>query len=142
MAMESQGMYVCFSTSSATTTAVAAAVEQVNSVSGPSGSANVIDVTHLQSTAKEKLIGLRDEGQVTLDINFLASATNQQKLIDMRARRIQSGLALLFNDVNRSAAKMMCYVSGFSVNAAVDAKLTASVTIEIDGPVTWTTWAT
>jgi hypothetical protein len=57
MAMESQGVSVYFSTSSANSTAAAALVEQVVSFNGPSGSAGVIDVTHLGSTAKEKLIG-------------------------------------------------------------------------------------
>lgn len=140
MALESQGMIVCFSTTTANTTAVAAAIEEVNSVNGPSGSANVIDVTHLRSTAKEKLIGLRDEGQISLDINFIATAANQIKLRESRAGRTQSNVALLFSDSGNTLAAMKCYVSGFAITGAVDAKMTGSVTIEINGPVTWTTY--
>ncbi len=140
MALESQGMWVTFSTSSANNTATSAAIEEVNSVNGPSGSANVIDVTHLQSTAKEKLIGLRDEGQISLDINFIATAAIQTKLREARAARTESNIALLFNNTGRTMAAMKCFVSGFAISGAVDNKMTAAVTIEINGPVTWTTY--
>ena len=140
MANEAQGLIVCFSTTSANTTATAAAIEEVNSVNGPSGSANVIDVTHLRSAAKEKLIGLRDEGQLSIDLNYIATAANQIKLRDARANRTESNVALMFNDVGRTMAAMKGYVSGFAITGAVDSKITGTVTIEITGAVTWTTW--
>uniref|UniRef100_A0A6M3KKM0 Putative tail protein n=1 Tax=viral metagenome TaxID=1070528 RepID=A0A6M3KKM0_9ZZZZ len=140
MALEAQGSIVYFSTTSANTTAAAGAVEQVVSFNGPSGSAGVIDVTSLESTAKEKLIGLRDEGSISFDINFVATASVQTKMRDMRAARTLSNIAIAFNDVGKTLAGMKCYVSGFAISGAVDNKITASVQCEISGPVTWTTW--
>lgn len=140
MAIESQGLIVFFSTTSANSTAAAAMLEQVNSVAGPSGAAAVIDVTHLQSTAKEKLLGLRDEGNITLDCNFLATGTVQNKMRDSRSQRTIANIGIGFNDTAKTMAAMECYVSGFSVNAGVDAKLTCAITCEINGPVTWTTY--
>jgi len=142
MAFESQGMLFVFSTSSANSTAVAAAIEEVTSFSGPSGSASIIDVTHLDSTAKMKLVGLRDEGNLTLDLNFVATAAMQTKLREARAARTESNIAILFNDTGRTLAAMKCFVTGFSIGGSVDNKLTGSVTIEINGPVTWTTYTT
>jgi len=140
MALESQGITMFFSTSTVGSTAAAAAIEEVNSFSGPSGSAGIIDVTHLLSTAKEKLIGLRDEGQVTLDLNFIATAAVQTKIRECRASRTECNLGIAFNDAGPTLAAMKCYVSGFSITGSVDNKVGAAVTLEINGPVTWTTY--
>jgi hypothetical protein len=48
---------------------------------GPSGSAPIIDATHLASTAKEKVMGIRDEGQVVLDIFYNPSDTVQAQAV-------------------------------------------------------------
>jgi hypothetical protein len=140
MALEAQGSIVYFSSVAANTTAAASAVEQVVSFNGPSGSAGVIDVTSLGSTAKEKLIGLRDEGSISFDVNFIATAARQTKMRNARAARTESNIAIAFNDVGKTLAAMKCYVSGFAITGSVDNKVTASITCEINGPVTWTTW--
>lgn len=140
MAMEAQGAMVFFSTTSANTTAAAGRVEQVVSFNGPSGSAGVIDVTHLGSTAKEKLIGLRDEGSIGFDVNFLATGAVQTKMRESRAARTLSNIAIAFNDTAKTLAAMECYVSGFAISGSVDNKITASIQCEINGPVTWTTY--
>lgn len=140
MALESQGITIFFSTNTVASTAAAAAIEEVNSFTGPSGAAGIIDVTHLLSTAKEKLVGLRDEGQVSLDINFIATGAVQTKLRESRAARTKGNLGIAFSDTAKTIAKMKCYVSGFSITGSVDNKLAGAVTIEITGPVTWTTY--
>jgi len=140
MALESQGITIFFSTSTVSSTAAAAAIEEVNSFSGPTGSAGIIDVTHLLSTAKEKLVGLRDEGQISLDLNFIATGAVQTKLRECRAARTKSSIGIAFSDTAKTIAKAECYVSGFSITGSVDNKLAAAVTIELNGPVTWTTY--
>ena len=45
-------------------------IPNVVSFQGPGGQASVIDVTNLASTAKEKRVGLRDEGQLSLSFQF------------------------------------------------------------------------
>jgi len=44
-------------------------IPNVVSFQGPGGQASVIDVTNLASTAKEKRVGLRDEGQLSLSLH-------------------------------------------------------------------------
>ncbi len=70
MAFESQGTEFFWSATTAATTAAARLVGDVTDFSGPGGQASVIDITNLNSTAKEKLVGLRDEGQVSLSLNM------------------------------------------------------------------------
>ena len=138
MAIESQGMYVFFSTT--TSVATGQIVEEVNSVSGPSGSASIIDITHLQSTAKEKLIGLRDEGQISINVNFMATAAYQTKIRECRATRTACNIAIGFNDTAHSMAKCVCYVPSFNISAGVDAKLTADITFELTGAIAWSSY--
>ena len=45
-------------------------IPNVVSFQGPGGQAQVIDVTNLSSTAKEKRMGLRDEGSLSLTLHF------------------------------------------------------------------------
>jgi len=56
MAIESQGAIFYWSTTTAASTSTSHAVAEVVGFNGPTGSANVIDVSHLGSTAREKLI--------------------------------------------------------------------------------------
>lgn len=119
------------------------AIGQVKGFAGPTGAAAVIDVTHLQSTAKEKLIGLRDEGNVTLDLFYdPINATAQQiALRDDRANRTLQIFDIKFADQDAAATSYPsgmnfgAYVSNFSISAAVDNAITGSVTLEITSAV-------
>jgi predicted secreted protein len=138
MAVQAQG--TLFYWSSSTTPTTNNPVGEVKSFSGPSGSAAVIDITHLGSTAKEKMIGLRDEGQITFECNLLTSAvTGQQMMRADRATRSQRAWSIILTDGSTSRLDGRGYCSGFSISGGVDDVVKASITVEIDGAVTWTT---
>lgn len=103
--------------------------------SGPGGSASVIDVTNLSSTAKEKRMGLPDEGQFTLDINYDPDNATHQSLRAARDGRIRREFKITYTDTTPSQDVFFGYVTGFQINGAVDQVVKASVTIEIDGAV-------
>lgn len=100
---------------------------------GPGGSASVIDVTHLQSAAKEKLIGLKDEGQLSITVNWDHSDTGQAAMQLARTNRTLTDFQLTFSDA--VIATWSGYVLGFTISGAVDDKMSASITIEITGAV-------
>jgi len=143
MAIESQGAIFFWSTTTAASTSTSHAVAEVVGFNGPTGSANVIDCSHLASTAKEKLIGLRDEGQVTLDVNFRPGTTAQDYLRNCRANRLMRKGVIQLNDntteVARTKVIFDAYVSGFSITGAVDQIVKGSVTLEITGACTFAT---
>ena len=139
MAIESQGCVLYWSTTTSLSTVIS--VGQVVGFSGPTGSANVIDASHLGSTAKEKMIGLRDEGQITLDCNLAPADSGQVKLRECRAARTQGNWAIKMTDTAITMLNGHGYVSGFSVTGAVDQIVKASITIEISGAVTYSTVA-
>ena len=137
MAIESQGTIVFWSTSTGLSTAQS--IGGVMGFNGPSGSANVIDITTLQSTAKEKQMGLPDEGQLSFDTIYLSTDVGQIALRNDRASRTKRKVALQLTDSSTQLVHADAYCTGFSVTGAVDDVLKASYTLELTGALTWTT---
>lgn len=104
---------------------------------GPSGSAAVIDATHFQSTAKEKVIGLPDEGQFTISGNFIGTNSAQTGLRTDRTNRTLRNFKVTLTDSPATVLTFAAYVLSFSISGAVDDKIPFSVTLEISGAVTY-----
>jgi hypothetical protein len=119
-------------------------IPNVVSFQGPGGQASVIDVTNLTSTAKEKRVGLRDEGQLSLSLHFDPDDTVHLGLRLDRSNRARRQYKITFTDTAPAATPAATwttwtfygYVTQFSVQGGVDAVVEASVTIEIDGDIT------
>ena len=115
-------------------------IPNVVSFQGPGGQASVIDVTNLTSTAKEKRVGLRDEGQLSLSLHFNPDDTVHLGLRLDRSNRARRQYKITFTDTAPAATwttwTFYGYVTQFSVQGGVDAVVEASVTIEIDGDIT------
>jgi hypothetical protein len=138
MALESQGVSIFISTAT-TVHATSQQIGEVTDFTGPGGAAAIIDVTHLNSLAKEKLVGLADEGQLSMSLNYVSTDTGQLALQADRAARTKRAFDIKFTDTATAVAHFKGYVMQFSVSGAVDNKITAQSVIEITGAVTWTT---
>lgn len=120
-------------------------VGEITDFTGPGGQAAVINMTHLQSTAKEKKIGLRDEGQLSLSVNFSPTDAGQQQCLADRAARLRRMYDIHYTDTSMGSSHWPSrdyfygYCLGFSKSGAVDDKIPAQIVIEIDGPVIETT---
>lgn len=111
-------------------------IPEVSSINGPSGSATIIDVTDLASAAKEKQMGLMDEGQVTLDMNYLPDNAVQEVLRAARAAKSLMVFKITFTDTAPATTfTFYGYVTSFQVSAGVDNPLKVSITLEITGAV-------
>lgn len=139
MPIESQGITLFWSTTTSLSTASQCAIGGVKSFNGPTGSANVIDVTDFDSTAKEKMVGLRDEGQLSIEVNLLTSSSGQNHMRADRASRSKRRWTIDLHDWSTTKINGDGYVTGFSIQGGVDNVVTGSVTIEISGPVLYTT---
>lgn len=120
-------------------------IGEVRSISGPDGQATEIDRSHFQSTAKEWVMGLPDEGSLTIDGNFVGSDAQQQGLHSDRANRVKRNFELELTDMpsggaNNTQFDFSGYVMRFTLTGNVDGGLDFSVTLRITGPVT-PTWA-
>lgn len=114
------------------------AVGNITTFKGPGvGAATVIDTTNLSSTAKEKMLGLRDPGQFTFTINYLPTDTGHKGLITDATAGTLRNFKIVFADGSSSEVAFSGYVLNFDVDGAVDGKLAANVTLELSGAKTW-----
>jgi len=138
-AIKSQGTAVYASTENANSTVYGSAtfnaVGEVASVGEPSGEAADIDVTHLQSTGKEFLIGLPDEGNFQIGGNFVPSDTGQTLLETARLDQDPRWFKVVFSNGSIRYAKG--FVKKYAPSAAVDGKVPFNANIRISG-----LWAT
>lgn len=111
-------------------------IDQVVSIAGPDGSSAEIDVTALDSTAKEFVMGLPDEGNVTLETIHDPASTQHEALRAARAAQTLKHFQIRLTDSPQSTYTFFAYVTGFSMNLGVDASITASYTLRISGAVT------
>lgn len=110
------------------------AVANIKDFSGFDGSASEIEVTNLDSVAKEFRLGLTDAGQFTINIDYDNSNAGH---IALRARQV-SGLLTNFKFTlpNSNAITFSGYVKKFSLAGGVDAVTKTAVDIRVSGPVT------
>lgn len=135
-ALESQGMVLKIGNGLSSETFTT--IKEIKTFSGPGGSATVIDVSDLSSTAREKRMGLNDEGQLSFTINYIPSDTQHALLRTQRASRDLTSFQLVFTDAGNTTWDFSAYVNGFSVSGAVDGVVEANVTLEISGSITET----
>src|SRR3954466_4489659 len=111
------------------------AVGEVVSFNGFDGKAAEIDVTHLQSTAKEFLMGLQDFGSFSIEVSYLPADAGQVAMRAAKASRDRQIFRCTFSD--SSTAVFNGYVLSNPVSGGVDAKVNGSFDIRITGSVTF-----
>lgn len=102
------------------------------------GSAAVIDTTDLDSTAKEKQMGLQDEGQVSVNLIYIASDAGQKALRAARGTGAKLKFRITLSDTT-TKFEYEAFVLSFEKSAGVDDVISASATLEVTGAVTETT---
>lgn len=108
------------------------------SFSGFDGEASDIDITTLDSTAKEYRQGLQDFGGFTLELNRDPNDSGQDELLTQRAAQTTSECILtLPDDVTLNRATFNAYVKSVSISGAVDEVARGTATLKITGSVTW-----
>ena len=138
MAIRSQGTTIEVSADPTADPIVYTALGETATVNGiGGGEATVIDTSHLGSTAKEKLIGLQDEGQAQLEMNLVPDDAGQVIVRNARSTSSPIAVKVTFTD---SAATELTFIGvpkSFEVGIATDEKVSASSNVEITGAVTW-----
>ncbi len=113
------------------------AIGQIVSFNGPSMSANVIDITNLGSTAKEKMVGVYDGGQlaisVILEMESSGAILHNELLADFQAGTLRR-YDIKFTDTGTSQPSFIYfggYLTGYNITGSVDNALKADLTIAI-----------
>ena len=109
---------------------------QVTAIDGPDGSATEIDASNLSSTAKEFKVGLKDEGQVTLSINYDPDNAQHEILRAALGGTASKNYVITMSDGSPATTfSFAAFVMAFTPSYAVDGIVTASVTLRITGAV-------
>lgn len=105
-------------------------------LTGFDGSSSEIDVTNLQSTAKEYLIGLQDFGNVALSIWNVPGDAGQARLRSLKASAASAAFAITLSDL--SVAAFAAFVKQFTFDAGgPDNAVKASCALRVTGQPSW-----
>ena len=138
MAIKSQGSKVYISNEDADLTVYASAtfakIAQTNNIGAPSGEAADIDVTHLESLAKEYLTGLPDNGNIEIAMNAVSSDAGHDELIAALDAQERRWLKIEWS--NGDVWHIAALVKKYTWSAGVDAKIDAAASFRTSGA--WT----
>jgi hypothetical protein len=110
-------------------------INGLTSFDGIDGSADEVDTTDLDSTAKEFISGIRDEGKFGFEVKRLKTDAGQ---IAMRAVLASGAVtALRLTTPDQSTATFNVLVKTFPMSGGVNAVLKGKVDCKISGPVAY-----
>lgn len=112
-------------------------VAEIVDFDGPSGESSEIDVTHLNSTAREYLLGLRDEGEISFTANLVPQDVQQKGLRADRDNKVLRNFKIILTDVADTTLSFAAFVKSFGISGSTDDKVVANFTLRVSGAVTW-----
>ncbi len=106
-------------------------IGSIKGFDGFDGQASEIDVTDLDSVAKEYLIGLQDFGNLSLDIGLLPVDAGQTAMKQAKS----SGAAKVFTITTKSGlvSALVAYVKSFTTSGSPDSSLKGKAALRITG---------
>lgn len=114
-------------------------IAQVRAINGPTLSREVVDSTSQDSTGKDRefIAGLRDAGEVTLELLFDPDNTGHTDLRSDLSVDTLKNYRITFPDATPATCTFAGLVTRFEPRSPHDDLLVASVTVKISGAPTW-----
>lgn len=111
-------------------------VAEVSSVGTLELTANIIEYNSYGNTHKQKLVGQKDSGTLSLTINWVAGDTSHAALKTKYDAGTAQTFAIKWISAGENAvAQFTGFVSSFSIDTPVEDVVSANVEIAIDGAV-------
>ena len=110
-------------------------IAEVVSITPPSLSRDAIDATHSTSPEKwrEFIPGLRDGGEVTLEVNFIPSGIGTAQIISTFNSDDLVNARINFPDSPATVWTFAAFITSFEPEAPFDDKMSATVTFKLSG---------
>jgi hypothetical protein len=139
--INSQGVQFFWSTSTTVSTATTCLIGEITNISGPSGSRSDIDVTSMNSVAKEYLMALPDFGDITFTINYTgADAVQNAFYADFISTPTPKRKGCIkLTDTAAHAIIFEGYAKQFQFSMNAEQAITAQCGVRISGAATLTT---
>jgi len=112
-------------------------VGDVISISGPQITKEEIEVTALDSSAKEYIGALDDPGEISMELNWNPQDTEHVNLRADAEGNTQRNYRIVWGDVSSTQADFNAEVMEFSINTEPNDAVKASVRLKINGAITW-----
>lgn len=104
--------------------------------SGPSFTRNEIDVTALDSVAKEYILGLKDPGEFSIDVNVDKSDPGQEFLWENLNLNTPIAVKLTFPVTPPDGFAFLALVMNFETSGNADDKVDGTISLRVTGDVT------
>ena len=117
----------------------ATAIAEITGISGPGISRETITTTHMESTNgwQTYIGGLKDGGEVSVDVNFLpTNATQMAAIADLKDGSVDT-YTIVWSDGSSTEWSFSALVTGIEVNADMSDKLSGSITFKVSGEPTF-----
>lgn len=108
-------------------------IPEIRTIGGPDGSAPLIDVTDLDSTAREFKLGLKDEGAFSLQLMYIPGNTVHALLRNAWSNRTTLWFRITYTD--GTLWEFEGIVQNMSGNINLDSVVESNVTIKVSGSI-------
>lgn len=114
-------------------------IAEVFAITPPNFTRDTVDVTHMQSLNKwrEFVPGLRDAGEVEIQVNFIPGNTTQDQVLESFQDDALNNFRITFP--NNEAWIFAGWCTGFAAEDPLDAKMVATITFKVSGQPTFLT---
>lgn len=132
-----RGAGTTFARGDAASPEVFTTVGDVVTLAGPAISKDEIEVTALDSTAKEFIGALDDPGEITMELNWNPQDGQHVLLRQDAEGNTVRNYRVVFNDVSSTQVDFAAEVMEFSLNTEPNDATKASVRLKVTGSLTW-----
>jgi predicted secreted protein len=121
-------------------------VAEVRNITPPSFARDAQDATHTESTEgwREFIPGLKDAGEMSCELNLVPDSDTMDLILAQFASDELTHVRILFADGTQTGPSPTCssftcsgVVTGFPLEAPMDDKMSATVTVKISGKPTF-----
>jgi predicted secreted protein len=115
-------------------------VGEVTNITLPNLSRDAVDATHTESTGgwREFIPGLKDAGEVTIEMNFVYPSASDTLIRGQFASDELTLCKILFDGgaSPEQGVQFSAIVTGYEIQTPLDDKKAATLTLKVSGPVT------
>ena len=111
-------------------------IAEVLTISGPQLTAEDVEVTNMDSTAKEYISGIADGGSINFELNWIAQTQQTTLRNDVEAGTARN-YKVVFPTSPNTTASFNARCTEFSMTAEPNTQVRATANLKISGSVTW-----
>lgn len=112
----------------------------ITNSAGPDSKFDLIDVTSQDTPngRREYIVGLGDEGEFSLDVNYMPQDPIQKQLVAAHRTRALVNMQFVMSDDDNTTLSFEAWITQFGTSSPLDGKLGSRMTCKVNGEITQT----